>query len=114
MLNEISYSAASKHFKTGRYTDALRTLNRLIDINRDARTYALLAKTLLQLGLKEQAATSYELAYQQNGLDAETYLVESIKLFYSATRRTGHSPFPTSSFTVFTNIRILLISSVRC
>ncbi|MGV1908713.1 O-linked N-acetylglucosamine transferase, SPINDLY family protein [Agrobacterium cavarae] len=87
MLNEISYSAASKHFKTGRYTDALRTLNRLIDINRDARTYALLAKTLLQLGLKEQAATSYELAYQQNGLDAETYLVESIKLFYECDQK---------------------------
>ncbi|XUY27155.1 glycosyl transferase [Agrobacterium sp. rho-8.1] len=82
MLNEISYSAASKHFKTGQYTQALTTLNKLIDTNRDARTYALLAKTCLRINMPEQAATSYELAYQQGGLDAESYLVESIKLHY--------------------------------
>ncbi len=82
MLNEISYAAASKHFKTGQYTEALSTLNRLIDTKRDARTYALLAKTCLRIGMPEQAATSYELAYQQNGLDAESYLVESIKLHF--------------------------------
>jgi tetratricopeptide (TPR) repeat protein len=82
MLNEISYSAASKHFKTGQYTQALQTLNKLIDTKRDARTYALLAKTCLQIGMPEQAATSYELAYQQNGMDAESYLVDSIKLYY--------------------------------
>ncbi|NTE85386.1 glycosyl transferase [Agrobacterium rubi] len=82
MLNEISYSAASKHFKTGQYTQALTTLNKLIDTNRDARTYALLAKTCLRIGMPEQAATSYELAFQQGGMDAESYLVESIKLHY--------------------------------
>ncbi|KAA3514027.1 glycosyltransferase family 41 protein [Agrobacterium rosae] len=82
MLNEISYSAASKHFKTGQYTEALSTLNQLIDTKRDARTYALLAKTCLRIGMPEQAATSYELAYQQDGMDAESYLVESIKLYF--------------------------------
>ncbi|SCX16100.1 O-linked N-acetylglucosamine transferase, SPINDLY family protein [Agrobacterium rosae] len=82
MLNEISYSAASKHFKTGQYTEALSTLNQLIDTKRDARTYALLAKTCLRIGMPEQAATSYELAYQQDGIDAESYLVESIKLYF--------------------------------
>lgn len=82
MLNEISYSAAAKHFKTGQYTQALQTLNKLIDTKRDARTYALLAKTCLQIGMPEQAATSYELAYQQNGMDAESYLVDSIRLYY--------------------------------
>ncbi|KXG84803.1 glycosyltransferase family 41 protein [Agrobacterium bohemicum] len=82
MLNEISYSAASKHFKTGQYTEALSTLNRLIDTKRDARTYALLAKTCIRIGMPEQAATSYELAYQQDGIDAESYLVESIKLYF--------------------------------
>lgn len=82
MLNEISYSAASKHFKTGRYTEALTTLNRLIDVKRDARTYALLARTLSQIGMPEQAATSYELASQQGGADAEEHLAQSIKLFY--------------------------------
>lgn len=82
MLTDISYSTASKHFKTGQYTQALQTLNKLIDTKRDARTYALLAKTCLQIGMPEQAATSYELAYQQNGIDAENYLVESIKLYF--------------------------------
>lgn len=82
MLNEISYSAASKHFKTGQYTQALATLNRLIDTKRDARTYALLAKTCLQIGMPEQAATSYELASEQGGMDAESYLVEAIKLYF--------------------------------
>lgn len=82
MLNEISYSAASKHFKTGQYTQALATLNRLIDTKRDARTYALLAKTCLQIGMPEQAATSYELAFEQGGMDAESYLVEAIKLYF--------------------------------
>ncbi len=81
-LNDISYSTASKHFKTGQYTQALQTLNKLIDVKRDARTYALLAKTCLQIGMPEQAATSYELAYQQDGIDAESYLVDSIKLYY--------------------------------
>lgn len=82
MLNEISYSAASKHFKTGQYTQALATLNRLIDTKRDARTYALLAKTCLQIGMPEQAATSYELAFEQGGMEAESYLVEAIKLYF--------------------------------
>ncbi|MES5098290.1 glycosyl transferase [Agrobacterium sp. BA1120] len=84
MLNEISYSVASKHFKTGRYTEALSTLNKLLDTKRDARTYALLAKTCLQVGMVDQAATSYELAYQQDGMDAESYLVESIKLYFNS------------------------------
>ena len=82
MLNEISYSAASKHFKTGQYTQALATLNRLIDTKRDARTYALLAKTCLQIGMPEQAAASYELAFEQGGMEAESYLVEAIKLYF--------------------------------
>ncbi|MDQ1197583.1 glycosyl transferase [Agrobacterium sp. SORGH_AS 787] len=82
MLNEISYSVASKHFKAGRYTEALAALNELIDAKKDARTYALLARTLRQVGLPDQAATAYELAYQQGGMDAEAHLVNSIKLFY--------------------------------
>ncbi|RIV16837.1 hypothetical protein D1623_29045, partial [Klebsiella pneumoniae] len=82
MLNEISYSAASKHFKTGQYTEALSTLNQLIDTKRDARTYALLAKTCLRPGTPAPAATSYALASQPDGMDAESYLVESIKLYF--------------------------------
>lgn len=87
MLQEISYAAASKHFKGARYTDALVMLNRLLDTHRDARTYALLAKTLARLGLDEQAAASYELAYLQGGVDAEANLVESIKLFFACEKK---------------------------
>lgn len=113
MLNEISYSAASKHFKTGQYTQALTTLNKLIDTNRDARTYALLAKTCLRIGMPEQAATSYELAFQQGGMDAESYLVESIKLHYDGGQRTRRSRSPTSSFTNSTNTPRFATSSAR-
>jgi predicted O-linked N-acetylglucosamine transferase (SPINDLY family) len=84
MLNEISYAAASKHFKTGQYTEALATLNRLIDTQSDSRTYVLLAKTMLRIGMPDQAATSYELASQKGGVDAESYLVESIKLHFES------------------------------
>ncbi|NTJ41345.1 glycosyl transferase [Agrobacterium larrymoorei] len=82
MLNEVSYSVASKQFKAKSYGEALVTLNRLIDTQKDARTYALLAKTLVQIGMPEQGATAFELAHQQGGMEAENHLVSSIKLFY--------------------------------
>lgn len=83
-LNEISYATASKLYRTGHYTASLSHLNQLLDSRRDARTYTLLAKTLLQLGLTAEAANSYELASDQGGSDAEENLIESIRL-YAAT-----------------------------
>ncbi|PZU84411.1 MAG: glycosyl transferase [Shinella sp.] len=82
-LNEITYAAASKQYRTGHYTASLSTLNRLLDLQRDARTYTLLAKTLLQLGLKQEAANSYQLAAEQGGQHAEDNTSEAIKLYFA-------------------------------
>ncbi len=82
-MNEITYAAASKQYRTGHYTASLSTLNRLLDVQRDARTYTLLAKTLLQLGLKQEAANSYKLAAEQGGQHAEENISEAIKLYFA-------------------------------
>ncbi len=81
-LNEVTYATASQLYRTGHFTASLSTLNRLLDIQRDARTYSLLAKTLLQLGHKREAANSYQLAAEQGGLHADDNLIESIKLYF--------------------------------
>ena len=83
MKSEISYAVASQSYRAGQYTQALATLNRLLDLRPDARTYALLGKTLLQLGFKDDAAGAYLLASEQNGADAQDYLVEAIKLHFA-------------------------------
>lgn len=54
--SKVSFSAASKDYQMGRYTQSLATLNQLMDIQPDAKTYALLAKNLVQLGFKADAA----------------------------------------------------------
>lgn len=73
MNGEISYSAASKDYKAGRYLDSLARLNRLIDTQKDARTYALLGKTLAKLGMREEAATAYMLAADMNSSQSDEY-----------------------------------------
>ncbi len=77
---QISYQAASASFKAGHYTQALVTINRLLEINADARTYALLAKTLSQLGFKAEACKAYLAAAEKGGSNAGDHLVEAIKL----------------------------------
>ncbi len=62
MNSKVSFSAASRDYQAGRYTQSLATLNQLIDTQKDAKTYALLAKNLLQLGFKSDAAKAYGLA----------------------------------------------------
>jgi hypothetical protein len=77
---QISYQAASASFKAGHYTQALVTINRLLEINADARTYALLAKTLSQLGFKSEACKAFLAAAEKGGSSADDHLVEAIKL----------------------------------
>jgi tetratricopeptide (TPR) repeat protein len=84
LTSQISYQAASASFKAGNYTQALGTLNRLLEINPDARTYALLARTLDELGLKAEAAKAYTLASDQGGQSASDYLIQGIGLYFSA------------------------------
>jgi tetratricopeptide (TPR) repeat protein len=82
LSNDISYGLALKDFQAGRYMQALQTLNALMDTQQDPKTYSLLAKTLLQLGFKANAASAYELAGGYEGLSKRDYLVEAIKLHH--------------------------------
>jgi tetratricopeptide (TPR) repeat protein len=82
--SQISYAAASADFRAGRYTQSLSTLNRLLDIERDVRTYTLLAKTLIKLGLNAEAASAYELAAGLDGGQADDHLTQSMKLYFAA------------------------------
>jgi hypothetical protein len=77
---QISYPAASASYKAGNYTQALAIINRLLELNADARTYALLGKTLAQLGFKAEACKAYLAAAEQGGNNASEHLVEAIKL----------------------------------
>lgn len=81
-MNEISYKAASQQFRSGQYTASLAIINRLLDVQKDGRTYMLLARTLHQLGHKAEAAQSYLLAADAGGQHADDNLIDSIKLYF--------------------------------
>jgi len=80
--SKVSFSVASREFQAGRYTQSLATLNQLIDTQKDAKTYALLAKNLLQLGFKSDAAKSYGLAAKAGGANAYEYYKLAARLHY--------------------------------
>lgn len=82
MNGDISYAAASKDFKAGRYLESLTRLNQLMDIQKDARTFALLAKTLLKLGMREEAATAYGLAADLNSSQSDEYREMALLLHF--------------------------------
>jgi predicted O-linked N-acetylglucosamine transferase (SPINDLY family) len=76
------FSNASKSFHKGQYTDALASLNRLLDHSKDAKTYVLLAKTLLALGFREEAARTFALAAELGGSRAEDHYAEAMKIHF--------------------------------
>ncbi len=67
MNRMVSFSAASKDFQSGNYVRSLETLNTLLETQQDAKTYALLGRTLAQLGMKADAAMAYSLAGDKAG-----------------------------------------------
>jgi len=81
LTSQNLFADASKSFKRGRYTDALTALNRLLDVSRDARTYKLLARTLLALGYREEAARTYILAGELGGENADDFFIDAMKLY---------------------------------
>nr|WP_210255896.1 glycosyl transferase [Rhizobium sp. SG570] len=74
-----AFVTASGFYQKGQYTRALETLNELLNVDRSPKTYALLAKTLLKLGFKSDAASAYELAGRQKP-HREEYLREALLL----------------------------------
>ncbi|WP_267553158.1 glycosyl transferase [Rhizobium rhizogenes] len=65
MNTKNAFVTASGFYQKGQYTRALETLNELLNVDTSPKTYALLAKTLLKLGFKSDAASAYELAGRQ-------------------------------------------------
>lgn len=82
MTSQILFSSASKSFHKGKYTEALASLNKLLDHSRDVKTYALLAKTLIALGFKEDAAKTYVLAAELGGSRAEDFYADAMKIYF--------------------------------
>ena len=82
MNSKVSFSAASRDYQMGRYTQSLATLNQLMDIQQDGKTYALLAKNLVQLGFKADAAKAYGLAAGCEGPNSYEYAKQAAKLHY--------------------------------
>ena len=82
MNSKVSFSVASREYQTGRYAQSLVTLNQLIDVQKDAKTYALLAKSLLKLGFKSDAAKSYSLAAKCEGPSSYEYYKLAARLHF--------------------------------
>jgi tetratricopeptide (TPR) repeat protein len=77
-----AFATASSLYQKGQYTRALETLNQLLNIDTSPKTYALLAKTLLKLGFRSDAAKAYELAGRQLPI-REDYLGEALLLHFA-------------------------------
>ncbi len=79
MNTKNAFVTASGFYQKGQYTRALETLNELLNVDRSPKTYALLAKTLLKLGFRSDAASAYELAGRQKP-QRDDYLREALLL----------------------------------
>ncbi|MBB4183995.1 putative O-linked N-acetylglucosamine transferase (SPINDLY family) [Sinorhizobium terangae] len=77
------FTTASRQYQKGQYTEALNQLNHLMNISREAKTFVLLAKVLLKLGFKTDAARAYQLAGEEKGSRSEHYLTEAMKLHFA-------------------------------
>lgn len=83
MNTKAAFSIASDHYQKGQYTRALEALNKLIDVDKSPKAYALLGKTLQKLGFKSEAASSFELAGRQKPV-REDYLREAMLLHFES------------------------------
>jgi len=77
------YAAAQKSFDKADYYDVLGIINRLLDVDRDPRHYALLGATLVKLRMKTEAAQAFQLAGEQEGRHQIKYLREAMRLHFA-------------------------------
>jgi len=77
------YTAAQKSFDKAEYYDVLGILNRLLDVDRDPRHYALLGATLAKLQMKVESAQAFQLAGEQESRHKLKYLREAMRLYFS-------------------------------
>lgn len=83
---DISFAAASREYQKGQYGKALSVLNKLLEIQRDGKTYALLAKTMLKVGMKSDAATVFEMAANMKDANAIEYYRKAMTLHFECGR----------------------------
>ena len=79
---ETSYLKASQEYQKGNYASALYAINQALDSRQDSKIYALLARTLLKLDMKPEAATAYALAGRESGGNAERFIHKAMMLHF--------------------------------
>jgi len=82
--SSISFAAASKDYQKGLYLKSLEVLNQLVDTQKDVKTYVLLAKNLIKLGFKAEAAAAYSLAGKLDGQAESIYTREAAILYFQS------------------------------
>lgn len=80
MNGKPTFLEASKDFNQGNYTRSLAALNTLIDTQKDEKTYVLLAKNLLKLGFKADAARAYVMASKMDTSKSVDHIREAMRL----------------------------------
>jgi hypothetical protein len=77
------YLAAQNSFEKGQYHDVLATLNRLLEVQKDPRNYALLGATLVKLRMKTEAAQAFQIAGAEDSPHRLRYLREAMRLHFA-------------------------------
>ena len=77
------YAAAQKSFDKADYHGVLSIINRLLEVDGDARHYALLGATLVKLRMKTEAAQAFQLAGEKESRHRLSYLRESMRLHFA-------------------------------
>ena len=80
LKTQREYVAAQKSFDKAEYYHVLGILNRLLDVDKDPRHYALLGATLVKLRMKTEAAQAFQLAGEQESRHRLKYLREAMRL----------------------------------
>ena len=74
------YAAAQTHFDKAQYHDVLAILNKLLEVRKDPRHYALLGATLVKLKMREEAAQAFQIAGELPSPHRIKYLREAMRL----------------------------------
>ncbi len=83
LKTQREYVAAQKSFDKAEYYHVLGILNRLLDVDKDPRNYALLGATLVKLRMKTEAAQAFQLAGEQESRHRLKYLREAMRLHFA-------------------------------
>ncbi|MFB9950173.1 glycosyl transferase [Rhizobium puerariae] len=83
LKTQRDYVAAQKSFDKADYYQVLGTLNRLLDVDKDPKHYALLGATLVKLRMKTEAAQAFQVAASQESRHRLSYMREAMRLHFA-------------------------------